>query len=183
MSRRSWRQLAELQLDLLLVGLHVLPRLGQVALQIGAADLRLALLEPHLLERALHQRLVAAERAHLLGQLGARRLALARDRADSVVAVEERLLQVGVDPGHGPAQLRGGVLLEPELRGQVLHLALQPLHRLGAALQDLAQEELRQHEHDQQEDDRQHAASTARRRSPARCRRAGGSSRRTRATR
>ena len=31
------RQLAELELDLLLAGLHVLPRLGELALQLGAA--------------------------------------------------------------------------------------------------------------------------------------------------
>ena len=130
-----------MQLDLLPVRLDRLPGEGKLALELGLANLALPGRHAHLLERALHQRLIAAQGGRLLGQLRARRLALAQIRREQV-AVEECLLQVAVYARHGPPQLLGGVLFQAQLRGQVLHLTLQGLNRLVATLQHLAQEEL-----------------------------------------
>ena len=84
-------QLAELELDLFLAGLGRLLRRRELALQLPLAHLVLARLDPHLVQGALHQRLILGEGRHLLGELGARRLALAQVGRQRV-PIQERLL-------------------------------------------------------------------------------------------
>ena len=120
-------QLAQLQLDLLLVGRRPSARAAASSRSSSAArHLRLAGLAARISSSVrCSQRLVAVQRRPSARPAGRASASLSPRSAESIVAIEEGLLQVGVDPGHGAAQLGRRVLLEPELRGQVLDLALQ----------------------------------------------------------
>ena len=94
MSRRSWTSWPSCSSICSLPAFADCSASGQLALELRLADLALAGLHAHLVERALHQRLVALHGGHLLGQLRACRLALAEIGREQV-AIEEGLLQVG----------------------------------------------------------------------------------------